>query len=257
MSAPISMTVTSRVESEVARTLYALPHYLPADDERILAWSDELQKAMTAGRARAFAGFAILAHLTGDLEGAERFLARAETSGFSEIEMAGARIPIFMNLGYASRALAECETLVSVERMNIGVGLPMVVGSGGLKFAAHLLARAEAAGIDLSSVRQISQIRQIAGIATRIAVPDSRFSHVLDIAGALLRKQQMFWLEESPRFTYDHEMQCVGIRYRIEVSPDEASRLNGELIDQVIGEGLTDVPLSIRFLGTAVAVETN
>lgn len=223
--------------------------YLRPDDPRILHWNDELTKALPAGKAVAFLTMADVAHLTGDMDLFERLIARAETHGASEMQIRGRLQSAYNNLGYASKSLEQLRGLFSIQSQNVGIGLPRSISSGGFEFARTLLAQARLANLDLSHVDQIDEIRRIAEGTRDIAVPDEQYARVLDIAGDVMRAHSLLWLDRAPRYSFDDEMACPGIRYRLEVTPEEAVEIGFEFIDRLLAEDLDHIPLSVGFIG--------
>lgn len=253
MSAPLPVKKAEEILNEMGELVILLHRYLSWDDERIIAWRDRLEAGLVAGgRSRTFQVLAMLHHLYGDVDGMERLYERALTAGASRIEIAGDRIPVYLNLGFASKALSDCLHCYSVNALNIGFGLPFVVSSGGFSLAAELIKAAELAKIDLSHVSQIQKIIQVAQGASMNSFDDAQYAKVLDLAGDILRENSLFWLERAPRLSFDAEMRCVGVRYRVGVTPEEATDLTNDFTNRLIGSGLIEVPVSVRFIGTLI-----
>lgn len=251
MSAAIPVKKVKEIVDEMGNLVVLLQRHLTWDDERVIAWRDRLEAGLVSGeRSKTFLAFAMLHHLYGDADTMERFYDRALAAGASYLEVASDRIPVCLNLGFASKALSDCLQCYSVDALNIGSGLPFVVSSGGFSFAAKLIKAAELAKIDLSHVSQIQQITQVAQGAAMNSLDDAQYAKVLDLAGDVLRANSLFWLDLAPRFNFDAEMCCAGVRYRVGVTPKAAAELTNDFTNRLIDSGLIEVPITVRFIGT-------
>lgn len=251
MTAPIPVKAFDKIHAEMSSLSYTMGDYLELDDPRLMKWADELERLP---RSQKFLGLALLRHLIGDIDDAERMFARAETAGAADENVMAIRLPVYINLGFASRALEICKTIFSVQALNLGVGLQITMTCGGVGFARDILKAAALAGVDLSNVTQYAQIVRITEAQSLKAVEDISFSKVLDAAGKVMRKHSLFWLEHAPRFSYDGEMGCLGVRYRMDMTPESADRINEELIELLIESDLVAIPITVSFVGTQIQV---
>lgn len=251
MSAPLPIKKADEILNEMGELVILLHRYLSWDDERVIAWRDRLDAGLVSGgRSRTFEVLAMLHHLHGDVDGMDRLYERALAAGASSLEVAADRIPVYLNLGFTSKALSDCRLCYSANNLNIAIGLPFVVASGGFSLAARLIKSAELAKIELSHVSQIQKIMQVAQGASMNSFDDTQYAKVLDLAGDVLRENRLFWLERAPRFSFDAEMRCVGFRYRVGVTPEVATALTNDFTNRLIDTGLIEVPVSVRFIGT-------
>ncbi|MET3915166.1 hypothetical protein ABID97_001948 [Variovorax sp. OAS795] len=256
MIAPVPAKVTSRIDKEVSRLLLQdVPRYLEPSDPRVVGWLDELANAMPAGRKEAFFTMASVYHLTGDLKTTNAMYERARTHGATEDEIAACSIPAYLNLGYPSKAAAFCKMVVSIQKSNITIGLPSAVSTGAFQFVGELLEQARKAELDLTAVEDIGDIQAMVRAASSSGFGDEQYSQVLDVAGAVMREQRLFWLNESPRYHFDEEMELLAIRYLIDVSPEDAAALTADVSKRIVELGLEAVPLSVAFVGAAESVE--
>ncbi|UVH54695.1 hypothetical protein NWF24_17770 [Variovorax paradoxus] len=256
MSNPLHAKIADAVHQEIVQVLTPLGHFLAADDPQIVAWMDALEKALPAGRASAFLRMADVMHLTGNIDQVDRFITRAETNGIDPWLGRSHRAAMYQNLGLFSRAQSEARLVFSVQYQNVGMGLPHAVGNGGFGFARELLEQARVAQIPLDQVDQLDEIERIADGTRDLGVPDEAFARVLDIAGDLMRERGLLWLDRAPRFSFDEEMGCPGIRYRLEVTPEEAAEMDAEFIDRVVAADLDRLPLTVGFVGTVESTST-
>lgn len=249
MTAPIPKTVAGEIHKELQTRLLTIPRYLEEGDSLYIQNMDELQKGLFATRVESLLAMATLAHMTGDIDHAERFMARAETAGASAVDVTAQRVAMNQNLGYASRALGLCEQAIRGPKIVFSFGLPVLPGVGGFSLLRLALETAEAAKIDLRRVDQIEDIRFMAQATAALPFTDQQYAAVLDLAGEILRARKLFWLDSAPRMFFDEEMQCAGIRYRVAVPPEEAAVMESELVRAIVGNNLDDVPITVGFIG--------
>lgn len=249
MTAAIPAKAFSKIREEIALTLYSIRDYMEIDDPRIMRWADELERLP---RSEKFLGLASLRHLNGDMDGVERMFARAETAGSSEDEIISLRVPIYLNLGYPTKSLQLCREFSDVAKLNLGNSLPLALASGGVSICTSIVKAAAKAKIDLSHVPQFKQIEAIATAPHLAKIEDERYAEVLDLAGAVMRKYRLFWLETAPRFSYDPEMRCFGIRYRLDATLEVSNRLNDDFIELLVQSKLFSVPVTVSFVATRV-----
>ncbi|UST52928.1 hypothetical protein NF681_11290 [Comamonadaceae bacterium OTU4NAUVB1] len=250
MTNPSPEKVAIEIPEAVSELLFHIGHYIPSDDPRIIGWIDDLTKAMPAGRAEAFLAMAVVSHITGDIDRAVRFFERAETAGAPRQWLARLRCAVYQNLGFFTEAVIHGRQAFSIEVHNVGMGLPIVAAAGGFGFVAELLEQARLGQVDLGYVEQIEEIRQIAQFAQSNDIPDERFSAVLDIAGSLMRERQLIWLDDAPQLSFDEEMDCPGVRWRVDMSPEDATDMSFKFIERLVAADLDSVPLTVGFIGS-------
>lgn len=253
MSAPRPQTVASKVLEELKAFVRVVPRYLDETDPRLVAWNDELDKGFSVARRETFKARAIIAHLSGDVDFAERQIERAETMGEPYHEARGARMSIYGNLGYFSRTADLGAELCREEPMVSVPNNPATLAASGA-FAAlrKVLEISEQRGNFLMNHPQFEQLRQIAAGTRDLGHPDAAYSAVMDLAGTVLRDRRLFWLGTSPTVFFDDEFKSVGVRFKVLCSPLEASAMESDFLDRVLSAELDAVPLSVGFVGTDV-----
>lgn len=250
-AAPIPLSVAKPVIDEMGAAIIDIGHHIDETDSRAMAWSDELAKTLgtRAGAVEGLLALAFLRHMMGDMDGAERYLNRAEGRGASEGEADNHRLTLGMNLGYASRALAVGQRLEKAGTLSIPSSLMQTIVVGGFALTRAGMARARSAGVDVTNDPSLSQLDRIAQSAAALDWSDEQFAAVLDIAGAVLRERRLFWLELMPRMSFDKELGCVGFRFRLHATPTESSSIMSDFVRRVVGAGLESVPLTVNFVG--------
>lgn len=245
--------LSERVSDEIGDIIRMQPTYLEPEDPRIMTWTDELSKQIQANKDRgnAFAGLAAVHMTMGDMEGADRYLERAFTAGGTLEGVASHRARIYQNLGYFSKAVETARDVPWGSAGMGGMGLSIFGGSGGFHEMANLLREASTESVSEDKIlAELGEVHAVAAWADRNAsIPSARIEAVVDLAGAMLREHSLFWLDVSPTLQFDEEMDCPGIRFFVALSPEDATRLNFQLIEQVIDRGLDSVPVTVGFIG--------
>lgn len=251
MTIPQPQAVSVEIDDEVLAVLLPLSRYLSPDDPRVIDWMDRLDRALQATRMRwlTFMSMGNVMHITGDADRMNRFFDRAAAAGAKPHQIAGYRGRMYQNLGYFSRSLEDLTSVISIRAHNLGMGIEVVTGVGGFRLVADLLDQARLAELGLDHVPQIEDIRQIAAFASRAPFSDEQYSAVLDVAGELLREQGLLWLDLSPQFSFDDEMDCPGVRFRVDLTADEAANMTFAFIDRIVHRNLDSVPLTVGFIG--------
>ena len=251
MTAPQPLARIEQIERELSELVVLLPRFLERSDPRVIQWEDEIERSLQGkgNRAKAFEVRAFLAHMTGDIEFVERCMERAEINGASELALAALRTTIYSNLGFSTKAQEAGRRAFEVARLNLAIGVLWMTSAGALNFAAKLLDQAALAKIDCSHITHYDAILKVASYTKMNVFSDAEFGKILDMAGELMREKKLFWLDLAPRISFDAEMNCAGIRYRLDVSPEEASELNSQLTEKIVEADLVLVPLTVRFIG--------
>lgn len=225
--------------------------FLASDDPRILEWDQQIDRVHHRFPGAAILCWGMLAHLQGDADHAKSLYDNSRKNGVAAEIAADAKFTAFCNLVYASRAQPLIAGLFGAEQLNIGAGLPQVLSTGAISHAARMLEQAERANIGLSNVDQIAVMREIVSELTRLGASDAELAAAIDCAGEVLRKRRLFWQDRAPRYLYDKGTGCMGVRYRIDVSPSEAAEMNEELTDLLIDRNVHLAPVTLGFIGTA------
>lgn len=227
-----------------------LGHYLDESDERVIGWADQLDKAMRTGHAvEAMEVYAYLCQLQGDMQRADKFFQRAEARGAQSLEIDNQRMLISLNLGFASQALAHARKLAAANVLDVVEGIAQAFICGGFSLVRGYMQQLVEHDVDLSPMRQFAQVRQIVEGTADLGFSDDQFAAVLDVAGTVMRERRLFWMEPGPRASFDHENRCASFRYRLEVTPSEASAIAGDFACRLIDAGLDAVPFAVCFIG--------
>lgn len=111
------------------------------------------------------------------------------------------------------------------------------------------------ANLDLNVIDQIDDIRAMAAAAASFGFDDEDYGKLLDIPGAVLREERLFWLDAAPQFHLDEDMGVFAVRFLIDVSPERAAALTAEVSKRIVDASLEAIPLSVAFVGVAETAE--
>lgn len=253
MVAPIPKKVSDVVQDEINEIIGGLPRYLPDDDPRIMDWRDRLDSGLNnpSTRAEVMLALAVVAHITGDIALADKYFNKALTFGSDAGAVFTQRHASYLNLGFALEAQEYGRRAFEIYKKSRITPLATIAGSGDFEFLSEVLAFLDDIKYDATQLPQYAQLKTIADSYKKLGHSPIDYGKVLDIAGSILRKNRLFWLEQEARFSFDNEMECIGIRYNLDVSTDVALEFTAEFVEQVIALNLDQIPLSIRFIGIA------
>lgn len=249
MTAPIPKLLADGLLDEMNEYILGAEHYFPEDHPCLLAWDREINRFLTTHPGHAQICLSRIAHFQGDVDNAEHYLDRALDRGVSQPAVWDNALMIYSNLVFATKAQEVARKLIGVDRGNIRVAIATVLACGGVRLVGRLLEQARKAELDMNTVTQIATIKEIAGAFEQAPDVDEQFAAAIDCAGEVLRKRKLFWLERAPRFRFDSGTGCFGIRYRVAVTPAEASQMTVDTADLLIARNLQAVPITIGFTG--------
>lgn len=247
MIAPIPKAISEEIIDQMKDFILSATRFLDKDDERVIAWGDQLKKSMFAKPGHALACLGFLEQICGDADRADEYYERALQRG-ADRDL----VVTYSNLGYVSKALKQFVWLGSEQRLNLPVGIPTAVTLGGFKLARRLLGEAEKMNVSLDNYGDFGTIRRLTSEMADSPVEDAKFAELLDLAGDVLRDHRLFWTGLYPIADFDEFTGWASIRYEVDVTPDYASQMNREFDDLVIAKGLHTVPLTVGFIGTRV-----
>lgn len=65
-----------------------------------------------------------------------------------------------------------------------------------------------------------------------------------------MRERQLIWLDDAPQLSFDEEMDCPGVRWRVDMSPEDATDMSFKFIERLVAADLDSVPLTVGFIGS-------
>jgi hypothetical protein len=154
------------------------------------------------------------------------------------------------NLGFFSEAASLCDQSLQVETGMLPKCVEVAVFTLNLSGALTAYEALERAGLE--SARHYRDFAHTAARILRdVGITQAQAQAALDVAGGLLREQQLLWLRDAPRLFAHRSAGDRGIliEFQLAVGPTEASSLSAELIDRLVAADL-DLPcVSISFIG--------
>ena len=198
---------------------------------------------------------AILSSSIGNFEDAESWFVNAERNGAIH-ESCMERLHTYVNHGFASRALGLTEVVLANRLAYTLMDLASAVTSCG---AFQKIVEAVENSIQRREVLQMTSTlelaRQAVAAQDQLQLSDSDIALVLDEAGALLRANRLLWQGGSldiSILTADEGGPSISMEYRVDISAQEAARMNWSLAEALVDKNLYKAGLHIGFLGTAL-----
>ncbi|VWX63203.1 conserved hypothetical protein [Burkholderiales bacterium 8X] len=250
MSAPEPLPLGAVLSTEMNRRMGAMDHHLRSDDPQIIQWLDQMPKVRAASPALEALCQANIYHMMGDTARFEEWIAVARRNDAPWDAVFETQVVGYANLSYATKGYEVFRRLVDIARLNVGRLIGLGVSLGAFQRIEELATQAANAKIDLSGIKLLPEWIRAAQILRDRSLSDEDCAKVVDVAGSLLREHQLFWTESSPRLLLSEAAGEVVLRFRVDLTPDEASVLTGVLVDRLVSEGLDVSPLLVNFVGT-------
>ena len=250
--------MVDRLNADINRFSRSVTHWGDHDKFvfiRLIKDCETLQKTdvVTASLRRSFLNSTI-----GNFVESERWLKNAEQNGGQE----AARITRFGNLinhGYATEALALVDLVLNARNghqlMELASGAA-AIGAFGKIVAAVAASQAKGEVLQMTNLYALSQ--KATEVISQLGVSDKEVAAMVDIAGGLLRENQLLWEGSMPDITVldaEHGGPALGIEYRIDVTPDQAAHMGWSLTEALIQKDLYRPSVYVDFLGTALTAK--
>jgi hypothetical protein len=250
-TAPLALSV--RLDADLNSFSENVTHW-DAHDKfvfmRLMKDCETLQKTdvVTASLSRAFLNSTI-----GEFIEADRWIKNAEQNGGQE----AARITKFghlVNHGYATDALALVDSVFNARN-----GLPLMaladgaaaIGAFGKIVAAVAASQLKGEVLQMTKLLALSQ--KAIQVTDMLGVTDGDVAAMLDEAGVILRENRLLWQNRMPDITVldaEHGGPALGIEYRIDVTPEQATHMGWSLTEALIQKDLYRPSVYVDFLGT-------
>lgn len=88
---------------------------------------------------------------------------------------------------------------------------------------------------------------EAADMLQALGVTDTQCVQIFQTANTVLQTRSL--ISEAPNLIIDHEMQTVGLHYKVDTSYDEATDMLCELNQALLQKDLLNLPLIIAFQG--------
>jgi hypothetical protein len=183
----------------------------------------------------------------------ERWLRNAENNGARD----KARLWRVMHLANQLRA-SEAQALADVAfehrgDMNFATLMEALSAVGAVHSIVKAADNAQERNELLKNMTPMLQINRRADrVLSELSLTQADVAAMLDVAGEVLREHNLQWLDETPIFdVFDGECEFRELvwKFKVWVTPQEAQKLNDELIEKLIQRNLDHNGLLVWFLG--------
>ncbi len=190
-----------------------------------------------------------LGEVHGDIDKVTYWFNNANRLGVMPHQIATNMLVSYCNLGYGSKALQVLRDHVDISHGNIGEAIWLAPAAGAFKYMKHLIEQAKRGNVELPE-KNLALSQEVAELLDKSEVSDAICAQVIDVAGEIMRKHQLFWLGDMAEFVLDREGASVLMRFNVDVTYRNASSMSMEAVDLLIERKLDSVPFLIDFVGT-------
>lgn len=239
--------------NEISKHTVISTHYLTPTDPVYLGWLDKAEtlRGLHLEGARAFV-MAHIAPVAGNVYLMESSIGDARRHGIENSLIHAAQMFGYTNLAYATKARGAFVQAVDISKSNLSELIHIGVCIGSILRVDELIEQATNARLDLGWPNAPAW-KRAAAILKEVCFSDELGAKIIDIVGEVLRPRSLFWLDMHPRVMPDEEQGTVLVRYRVSVTPYEAAKMNGEVVEKLVHAGLDKAPLLVNFVGVNIA----
>jgi len=232
MTRPAPATIENVLRQRVVAAIRSANRFSDANSFEIKAFLSESDNLSKADAASASLVRAEVYHLCGDLERFEYWLANARRLGVG-LKADNSEMYVRGNLGYFSYSSPLFKKLAKVES-----GLLSTVFAYGLVVCSYRAMceawdAAMAAKIELEPNGAIDVARKGANVLNKLGISEEQVQSVLDVAGEVLRRHELFWLERQPSVHFEDDADGAGMLYQLSVGVSAAEAMS--MTDEVLG----------------------
>lgn len=241
---PVPATIAQEVRGEIALLLKSATHFYAHTDFVLARLERQAEKLANANAVESSIARSELAILRGDLDRGLYWANNIRKLSQQPSNLASAHAQdfcVYVNLGFFSQAAESHKR--GYGRINNHAPEPARALTCGLVSVASTgIEEAQATGITLKDVdvKATLNAKAVAAALERLGRTEAELSQVLDLAGTIMRKRNLFWLGSAPQVLTDSESSdpAVGFYYLVGVDPKEAYQMENELLDARIEAGL-------------------
>lgn len=248
MTRAMPQTIAHGLRERLGEFLAKQTRYADVESFDIKWFLREAAKLANADACSGSVAKAEIYHVCGDFKQALYWLENAERFR-PEWQIDRARLIVHANLGFFSQAarwfreVAEPESVIFQPLFSLG----LTVCSFDHMIAGASTAEGAQMELDKSALRVAEKG---AAVLARNGVTESDLLSVVDVAGEVLRRHRLFWLDENPVIRSYSDDEGAGLLYQLKVgvSSSEAASLTDEVIELLIDRDI-DVPgISFSFI---------
>lgn len=189
-----------------------------------------------------------IAEAHGDIDRADYWYDNFVKLSKNRSSIAAYQLVTYSNLGYGSKGLQVFREHVDISYGNIGETVWLAIGLGAFQYMNKLIKQAARGKVELPELN-LALSQEIANLMAKSGTSDDTCAAIIDVAGEVLRKRRLFWLGNSAKFVLDKHSNSVLMRFSVEASYKDASRMTMEAAEILIERNLDASALMIDFVG--------
>lgn len=235
MRTPIPATISSELTEKIAVKQINARSYLDENSLEIRLLMSDAKKLVGVD---AFAGHIAIAEiyqLTGNLEKTRYHLNNAKRLS-NNIELHGSAAACFVNLGCFGDAQSHYEIIGNPERGMFSKSFELGICSGAFDCLNGYIDQAEKMRLDLTEV-PVENIRRVQSVLSDAKISDAEVASILDLAGEVMREENVFYVDETPKITIDDgefdNPKCVYISYKIDRPGRKVAEMSNSLFIKI------------------------
>lgn len=250
MTAPVAKTKGPNLLNELSEFVTKAHRHIEIDDKSISyqKWCREAENVMRVDAAMGSIVKAKLSEAHGDVVRADYWYDNFVKLTKNHSAIAVYQLVTYSNLGYGSKGLQVFREHVDISHGNIGETIWLAIGVGAFQYMNELIKQAQRGKLELPELN-MALSQEIAELMAASGTSDDTCAAVIDVAGEVLRKRRLFWLGDHAKFILDKHSNSVLMRFSVEASYKDASRMTMEAAEILIERNLDSSALMIDFVG--------
>jgi tetratricopeptide (TPR) repeat protein len=230
-------TTANTLVAELNKAMRAAHTYVPQDDFTYRRYAAEAQKLLKVNAVEGHHVIAVVYSLVGDAEKAIEHIDIALRLGNTPTLWCNKAV-ILSNLGFFSEAQKAFKKGASPENglFNEKAALGLCIGAFHTMLEFEAIARRMQLDVD---AEQLNRVRRIVSLMDEYSITDANVGAMLDIAGMILRRERLFFIDEGPDIAiWDQDAleKHVAINFLLPVTSRRALALDRELGQDLFSE---------------------
>jgi hypothetical protein len=251
MTRPVPATIENSIRERLSATLHSAIRYADPASFSIKSMLNDAEKLIAVDPPNGSLVKAEIYHLCGDIGQFDKWLDNARRLGAGP-QADRSAMYVRSNLGYFSASVRAFEQLVVVES-----GVLSDVFAFGLVICSYrrmgdAAASAAKAKMELGmdSGYFIDTARKGVDVLNKLGINEGQVQSVLDVAGEVLRRHNLFWMERGPVVRFSDAAESPGLLYQmyVGVPPAEALQLTDEVLELLFERDLYLPGLAFTFI---------
>lgn len=235
MLRPEAATISSAVNNRISEIQSTATRYLDCKSFEVKSLFFEANKLVKVDPVAGHVAIAAINQLVGDLAKTRYHINNAFRLG-GDIQTHGSAAAFEVNLGCFSQGQKHYAEIGNPEAGFFSKSFSIGLTSGAFACMSQFLDIAEKMKIDTSAL-PVETVRRANAVLSKAGVSDEAFARVLDLAGEVLRAEQVFYAHDCPFIYVDDETtdspQRVYLSYKIALPGQQVSEMSSLLFEKI------------------------